>query len=178
VILTITGLLVVAMVLPVLWGLYFGGIKQNSIWWSTGIAIIVAILLKKFTPTQSSNTFIKFYLDHIKVIEVFIGLLVPIIVLLVLEFSSTAISAGYLAIKQKITENFTGEPESDHQLAVFPATLLAYSIGALSLVMFGLMLFTNEKARLLIGGFAFVLLGLGIMIWLSVKISSKKIKKI
>jgi Na+/proline symporter len=55
IVLTITGLLVVAMVLPLLWGLYFGKIGQSSIWWCTGTSVAAAILVKLVIPEYSDN---------------------------------------------------------------------------------------------------------------------------
>jgi len=173
IIITITGLLGVAMVLPVLWGLYFSGIKQNAIWWSTGFSIIVAILLKKVIPASSNNIILQFYYANTNVIEVFIGLGVPLISLCVLEVTSRHPAVGFAQIQGMIKQHET-KTDEDHAIATFPAQLLGYSIGALSLIMFGLVIITSDGSKYLIALFAAILLSLSLLIIFFVQRLSKK----
>lgn len=170
VILTITGLLVVAMVLPVLWGLYFGKIKQNAVWISTAASIIAAIICKYFIPVTSSNSLIVFYNQHTQEIEVMIGILVPVICLSILELSGKHTSEGFLKVQKSSVLNPTRHTaESDRTIAYFPARLLGFSIGVLSILMFGLLVFSESSVQGPICLFASLLLLISIIIVKGVK---------
>lgn len=164
VVLTITGLLVVAMVLPVLWGLYFGKIDQSAIWWSTGASFLAAIAVKLLVPVTSSHPIINFYKNNSKVIEVGIGLLVPFICLFLLEIFGKNVSEGFIKLRETIINRKVPIVEEDRTIAYFPARLLALSIGALSLIMFGLLVFSDKSVRSLIAFFASFLLVISIFI--------------
>jgi SSS family solute:Na+ symporter len=175
IILTITGLLVVAMVLPMLWGLYFGKIKQSSIWWSTGITVVVSIVLKGAIFIKSNNFIMNLYHANSQLFEVGVGIFVPLIVLAIMEFGSKTMDIGFEQIQEKLTvKEEVPSSESDFQIAIFPAQLLGYSIGVLALIMFGLMAFSTGHSQILIGIFAAVLLILSAVILLSLKFKNKK----
>ena len=161
VILTITGLLAVAMVLPVLWGLYFGRIKQKAVWYSTVGTFIAAALVKFAIPTQSANPYIQFYNRHAQVIEVTIGLLVPLLILTVMELTAKSNSEGFIQIR-KARKKEAAIP-TDRSIAYFPARILGYSIAALSALILALAFLGGEHAWL-IGLFAGVLLLIGMVI--------------
>lgn len=175
IILTITGLLVVAMVLPMLWGLYFGKIKQSSIWWSTGITVFVSILLKWAVYAKQDNFIMDLYYANSQLFEVVVGIFVPLIVLAVMELGSKTADTGFEQIEELLAvKEEAPNSESDFNIAVFPAQLLGCSIGVLSLIMFGLAFFSNHHSQLLIGIFAAVLLVLSAVILLTLKIKNKK----
>ncbi|KRD58185.1 hypothetical protein ASE40_17765 [Flavobacterium sp. Root935] len=175
IILTITGLLVVAMVLPMLWGLYFGKIKQSSIWWSTGITVVVSIVLKGAIFIKSNNFIMNLYHANSQLFEVGVGIFVPLIVLAIMEFGSKTMDIGFEQIQEKLTvKEEVPSSESDFQIAIFPAQLLGYSIGVLALIMFALMAFSTGHSQILIGIFAAVLLILSAVILLSLKFKNKK----
>ncbi|TCN59523.1 Na+:solute symporter [Flavobacterium circumlabens] len=175
IILTITGLLVVAMVLPMLWGLYFGKIKQSSIWWSTGITVLVSIALKGAIFIESDNFIMNLYHANNQLFEVAVGIFVPLTVLAVMELGSKTVDGGFVQIEEKLAEKQeVPDSQSDFQLAVFPAQLLGYSIGVLAVIMFGLMLFSTHHSQMLIGIFAAVLLILSAIILLTLKFKNKK----
>ena len=146
VILTITGLLAVAMVLPVLWGLYFGNIRQNAVWVSTIASFIAAALVKLAMPVQSSHPLIQYYNAHAQVLEVAIGLFIPLIVLTVMELGKKRTSPGFIAVHAMVKPQ-TVTP-ADKSIAYFPARILGFGIGGLSLLMFGLVFTTGERAGL------------------------------
>jgi SSS family solute:Na+ symporter len=175
IILTITGLLVVAMVLPMLWGLYFGKIKQSSIWWSTGITVAVSILLKSNVFIKSDNFIMNLYKMNSQLFEVAVGIFVPLLVLAVMELGSKKVDVGFEQIEEKLAvKQDIPDAETDFQIAVFPAQLLGYSIGVLALIMFGLIAFSTDHSQILIGIFAAVLLILSSVILLTLKFKNKK----
>jgi Na+/proline symporter len=170
VILTMTSLLVVAMVLPVLWGLYFGKIRQNAIWISTGATIIVALFLKLLIPSDADNAFIRFYQINMKEMDVAIGLLVPILSLMILELTGKNNTEGFIALQKSVSAISKIETVPlDKSVTYFPAKLLAFSIGGLSLLMFGLLLTADHSFRFLIALFASLLLLISIAILTAIK---------
>jgi Na+/proline symporter len=170
VILTMTSLLVVAMVLPVLWGLYFGKIRQNAIWISTGASIIVALFLKLLIPSDADNAFIRFYQINMKEMDVAIGLLVPILSLMILELTGKNNTEGFIALQKSVSAISKIETVPlDKSVTYFPAKLLAFSIGGLSLLMFGLLLTADHSFRFLIALFASLLLLISIAILTAIK---------
>lgn len=175
IILTITGLLVVAMVLPMLWGLYFGKIKQSSIWWSTGITVVVSLLLRLLVSIKADNFIMRLYNSNSPLFEVAVGIFVPLLVLAMIEFTSKTVASGFVEIKEKLSESQPAvSVENDFQAAIFPARLLGFSIGALAIIMFGLMIYTTDNSRTLIGIFAAILLALSSIILLSLKYKNSK----
>jgi len=170
VILTMTSLLVVAMVLPVLWGLYFGKTRQNAIWISTGATIIAALFLKLLIPADADNPFIRFYQINMKVMDVAIGLLVPLLSLMILELTGKNNTEGFLALQKSVSAISKIETVLlDKSVTHFPAKLLAFSIGGLSVLMFGLLLTADDSFRFLIALFAGLLLLISIAILTAIK---------
>jgi Na+/proline symporter len=162
IILTITSLLVVVMVLPVLWGLYFPGIKQNAIWISTGLMLLVAIYIKLIMPLQIDHTFSIWFIRNAQVLEVAIGIIIPLAVLSIMEFTAREKAAGFNKIATFIKQH-EYSPDYNKAIAIFPAKILAYSIGALGFLMLLLLPTANGKA-FLVGFFATVLLLLSVLI--------------
>lgn len=152
VILTITSLLVVSMVLPVLWGLLFGGIRQNAIWYSTGAAFVAAALVKFGIPAKPVNPALIWFQANESVMEVLIGVLVPLLVLTMLEIRASTKSAYFSTFTQHAPRE-TMTTNSVVPLSLFPARILAYSIGVLALLMAGLLVTAGDKAQL-VGLFA------------------------
>lgn len=117
------------------------------------------------------------YYANSQLFEVAVGVFVPLIVLAVMEFGAKTVDPGFKEIQEKLnSKQAISNSEEDHQLAIFPARLLGFSIGVLAVIMFGLMLFTTDSSRTLIGVFSAVLFILSTIILLSLKV--KKSKKI
>lgn len=175
VILTITGLLAVAMVLPVLWGLYFGRIRESAVWYSSLASFVAAAFVKLAVPTQSDNLLVQWYNNHAQVMEVVIGLFVPLVILTWMEWTGKKVSEGFIQIRnlQRPSESVP----TDRSIAEFPARILGYSIIALAVLILALMFYTSEK-RLLIGLFAAVLFMIGSLILLLVRKSVTHIQPV
>lgn len=164
IILLMTSLLVVAMVLPVLWGLYFGKVKKNAIWVSTTLTFIVSLCLKSLSKI-SDNKFVNYYHLHVKTIDVFVGLLFPILTLTVMELLGRTNSFGFIALRKIISsKEVTDTFQARSSASLFPAKILSYSIAALSIIMFGLSLITVAYFKFQIILFATVLLGISLLI--------------
>ncbi|RZK41040.1 MAG: Na+:solute symporter [Pedobacter sp.] len=169
VILTITSLLVVPMVLPVIWGLFFGKITQKAVWIATGASFIAAIIVKTSIPIESSNSFVMLLIRNIQTLEVAVGVLVPLLILILMESTRTEIASGFTKLLQMEKTIKTNDVAV---VAAYPAKILAYSIGILSLLMYVLMFSADDK-MLLLGSFGVVLS----MISLAILFGIKKMEK-
>ncbi len=171
VILTITSLLVVPMVLPTIWGLIFGKITQKAVWYATGFSFLAAFIIKIGMPQTSDVTILAWISENSLVAEVGIGVIVPLIVLVLFESRSKQPAQGFVKLNKIAVQE-----EIDQQLVrttveAYPARLLAYSIGALSLLMYALAFTAGDKTGLVIGfGVALSVIG-GFILW-----SLKRIK--
>lgn len=153
VILTITSLLVVPMVLPVIWGLFFGKVTQAGVWAATLASFVAAILVKTALPLTSENTLVALMIENVQTLEVAVGVLVPLLVLVVMESTRKEMTSGFLKLLQmEKTELRPGAGV----IAAYPAKILAYSIGMLSVLMYVLMFSAGDK-MLMVGAFGGVL---------------------
>src|SRR5690606_35464042 len=170
VILTITSLLVVPMVLPTIWGLSFGKITQKAVWYATGLSFLAAFFTKVGIPQAADVAVLVWLSENSLVAEVGVGLIVPLAVLALFERFGQRTAAGFV----KLGEHTLQKSESTQvvsTVAAYPARLLAYSIGALSVLMYALAFTAGDKKGLVIG-FGVVLSGIcGLILW-----SLKKIK--
>jgi len=162
VILTITSLLAVSMVLPVIGGLFMRRITASAVWCSTASGFIAAALVKFAIPVQSSRPLIHWFYAHAQTLEVVIGLTVPLAVLLAMNGLSKKTAAGFLKIEHLATRSVQHGPKA---IAAFPARILAYSIGLMALLLLVLAWVAGEKATLILL-FAGVLIGIsGSILW-------------
>lgn len=172
VILTITSLLVVPMVLPVIWGLFFGKITQKAVWIATIASFVAAILVKTTMPQRSENSFVALLINNVQTLEVAIGVIVPLSILLIMESTRKEIAAGFTKLLQMETAE---KQQETGVIAAYPAKILAYSIGILSLLMYVLMFSAGDK-MLLLGSFGAVLTTISAAILFGIrKIEKKKI---
>lgn len=163
VVLTITSLLVVAMVLPVLWGLFFGKVKQDVVWYSSGASFLSAILVRSI-PANSTVSIFQWYNLHAQMFDVAIGIFVPLSILAFFEFRSKRTSIGYIQLKELVHERSV--VVINKAAALFPARILAYSIGSLSVLMFGLSITATNHASLIATFSSFLLIISLLILWL------------
>src|SRR5690606_13781423 len=97
------------------------------------------------------------------IVEIAVGVLVPLTTLLLFELRSKQISAGFTRMQ---TETISMEATSaPRQLAVYPARLLAYSMGVLSLIIYALAFTAGDQMGLVIA-FGLVLSAIcGVILW-------------
>lgn len=171
VILTITSLLVVPMALPVIWGLFFGKITQEAVWYSTALSFLAAISIKFFLPQQSSSALISLVIAHRQSFEVGIGVFVPFLVLLLFESTRKEIAAGFLKLQHLSKKTINS---SSAVQFIFPARLMAISIGVLSALMFILALSARTKV-LLLASFGLALGAISMIIFYVIRTDKRKV---
>jgi len=163
VILTITSLLVVPMVLPTIWGLFFGKVDAKAVWVATAASFLAAALVKIAVVETAANPLVSWLAQNSLIVEIAVGVLVPLTTLLLFELRSKQISAGFTRMQ---TETISMEATSaPRQLAVYPARLLAYSMGVLSLIIYALAFTAGDQMGLVIA-FGLVLSAIcGVILW-------------
>jgi Na+/proline symporter len=148
VILTITSLLVVPMALPIIWGLFSRKITQKGIWYTTGISFLTAFLVKTLIPKESDHEVVKWLAENAVMIEVGIGVCIPLLTLLVFELLEKNTAEGFVNMQHCKKKSSNTIPSST--IATYPARLLAYSIGVLSLMMYALAFTAGDKTYMVL----------------------------
>src|SRR5690606_6118416 len=116
--------LAVPMVLPIIWGLFFGKITQNAIWYSTGFSFIAALIVKFGIPENSQNPIIQFFEANRLELEIAVGVLVPLFILFFIESSRKKLAMGFVKLMSLTREI---EKTATNTIATYPAKILAYS---------------------------------------------------
>ena len=122
-------------VLPVIWGMFSKKITQSGVF----IAIISSSLLiipLKFGllipdgwfVSETPSNFMLWILNYVRTFEAVGGVIIPLIVLLIIEALTKSESKKYIPINQHEEDETT--PES----SLFPAKIMAISIGALGVI--------------------------------------------
>ena len=79
VVVSILTLVISPLFIPSIWGLFSKRIGQKSIWWSMGTTYLIAFLIK------TGLVFKDFIADHMVFMDAFIGLVVPVTILFIIE---------------------------------------------------------------------------------------------
>src|SRR5690606_32661762 len=136
------------------WGLLFSKITQKAVWYTTGISFLAAILVKVVMPDAPENAFLAWLLANSVAIEAGVGVLVPLLALTLFELMGRKPAADQRPIQTLVKRRDAQSTVAS--IASFPARLLAYSIGFLSLMMYALAFTAGDRA-LLVGAFGMVL---------------------
>lgn len=163
VILTITSLLVVPMALPVIWGLFSAKISQKEVWYTTSASFLTAFLVKTLVTNETDHQILRWMAENTVVTEVGIGVFVPLLLLCLFEITGRSTAEGFFKMQKgiKTTDNI----KRPAAIAVYPARLLAYSIGVLALMMYALAFTAGSQTNLVLTfGSALLVIGLIILI--------------
>lgn len=149
VIITITGMFVGPMVMPTLWGLFSRRITWHAAVVTVGVTAIAAALVK-FVFHE-----VPFIADNARLVELFIGLVVPTLLLVIFEFAAATETSGARAA-DRLRESHIGEHPSPLDV---PLKILAISLG-LQTVVFAFVAILSP-AHLVVVGAAAIACGLG-----------------
>jgi Na+/proline symporter len=164
VILTLTSLLAVALVLPVLGGLFLRGIGQSAVWWSSAASFAVALVVKLGLPAAATGP-LRWYAAHAQVLEVYLGIAVPLLVVLLLHALARREHPGYGRVQAlKYAQQEGRATDAGSAIAAFPARMLAYSIAALGALLLLLAVQAGSRAPLVVT-FGLVLVMTGSTLW-------------
>jgi Na+/proline symporter len=154
VILSITSLIVVPLLAPSLWGLFSRKIKQTAVWITGGICFPLGLVFRfgfakggLFSNVEYFKSFSQFCSDNNRNIEVFIGVLLPVIILMIMEITARTVSNGYELVDQKVKEQLA---EKTPIVSELPALIVACSVGFFGIVMSILAVINPKESKIII----------------------------
>ena len=151
VIVSVTELMVVALLAPTLWGLFSRCLPSYAIWITAAISFIAGILVR--FVYQADSTLMK----------TFTGVILPVLVLVVLQKLSRNIAPGYQRL-----QNFCSQVQPNaHTAAIgkLPALIVAWSIAACGLLLLLPLLWDRQSSRILLGFSATLFIGAACIGW-------------
>ncbi|OHB59423.1 MAG: hypothetical protein A2Y12_06195 [Planctomycetes bacterium GWF2_42_9] len=135
VILSITSLVVAPLLAPSLWGLFSRKIGQSAVWVTGGVCFFLGLIFR-FGLANNNIEFLKsitqFCKDNNRNIEIFIGVLLPIIILSIMELRARTVNRGYELVAEKVKEQLA---EKTPIVSELPALIVACSVGFFGIVM-------------------------------------------
>ncbi len=134
VIIDVTKLLVVPLLAPTIWGLVSGRIGAREVWVTAGISFITGAVFKFILHKEGT------------VIDMSIGVLLPILTLTVMQYFNKKDSKGWNNVQEhqrQQTEESDAKPES--KASSLPALIVSICLALCSLLMFGLIPFNPSE---------------------------------
>ncbi|WP_425400095.1 sodium:solute symporter family transporter [Aeoliella sp.] len=168
VVIAVTSLVVVPLLAPSLWGLFSSRVNQSGVWWTTGVSVAVAAVVKFgcvsggwLSGGQVFDSTIALLASHEKVMDLLLGVLVPIVVLLLLQTLSRKTSVGWVRLSLAAEKLNLQQPLTNHNQT--PARTVAWSLIVCGGMMAMLALYDTE-GQFILTSFAAALLGVGIIL--------------
>lgn len=166
VILSVTALMVGPLLLPSVWGLFSKRITQRCIWPTAGISFTVGALVKFgfsergfLSGIRCLRSFCIWIQGNLRTVEAFVGVVLPILVLSVIELSSRGSSEGFEKVAAK-TQEHIHNPKP--RMSRLPALIVSWVIGFCGLLV-ALLAVVNKDHRQVVAIFSgtlFVIAGL------------------
>lgn len=183
VIVSLTELMVVALLAPTLWGLFSRKVNSSAVWVTVIIGFAVGAIVRfglgkdGFLVDFAMFTLLAEWVQvHSSAMKTFTGVVLPVLVLVVIQLLSRRLSAGYAKIEALEAEEEALEASGEIKASRLPAIVVAWSIGACGLLMLVLTL-VNEESKLVTGIFASVLFVIAGGIGLIVRMACLKEKR-
>jgi SSS family solute:Na+ symporter len=142
VIVSITELMVVALLAPTLWGLFSRRLRASAVWITAGVSFTAGVLVRFVFQISSTP------------MKTFTGVVLPVLVLIVLQRISRDTAPGYQRVR-----DFTAKLSPDQAAGSagnLPARVVAWSLAACALLILLPLLWDRQSALILVG-FALVL---------------------
>lgn len=176
VILSITSLIVGPLLAPSLWGLFSKKIKTSAVWVTAGVCFLLGGIYRfgfsangVFADIEGLQSVSRFCQENNRNIEIFLGVLLPVLILTVMEFTARGASKGYEMVAEKIKDQIAAKPPVVSEL---PSLVVACSVGFFGVVMTILAVLNPEQWKI-IAIFAGILFAI-MLIFFSVYFSRKK----
>lgn len=162
VIVAVSAMLAGPSLLPTLWGLFSKRVTASCIWYTVGISFGFGAVVEFGVIDQwiSHATQYSTLVDLVaaselvstqgagRTIELFIGVVVPIAVLLVFQVSGQSVTSGWLQVQNRLSSapSSDGRPESSR----LPAKIVGWSTLLFAFVIFLLTLWSPKDAKVLL----------------------------
>ena len=166
IILSVTALMVGPLLLPSVWGLFSKRVTQRCIWPTAGISFAVGALVKFglsergfLSGIEGLRPLCEWIQANLRTVEVFVGVVLPTLVLSVIELSSRGTSEGFEKVAAKTREHMN-RPEP--RMSRLPALVVSWVIGFCGLLMALLAAVNRDQRQVLaiFSGTLFLIAGL------------------
>jgi solute:Na+ symporter, SSS family len=140
-----------ALLLPTIWGLFSTRIGQSAVWWCVVYNVVAGALLKFglrangwFGEVDWLQGLIGLVEANLRVTDLFVGIVMPLSVLLVLQLRATGVDAGWLRMEAARERSETEEAPSVVD-ARGPALIMVWCLGFLAVIMGTITLLVDEQ---------------------------------
>lgn len=180
-IIDLTTLLTGPLVLPTIWGLFSKKIGIKTIWVTTFIGFVAAAIVKfgltsdgLFSGVVSFRPFIEWMEPHLRIADLTVGILVPLVLLIVLEIFDKKEHLGFqrvMASRQVFQEVKAVQP------SMLPAKMIAITLTAIALIMI-ILAFINRAESTILLRFAGVLFAITLFVFFTIRKTNKSKNKL
>ncbi len=171
VVLSIGALLITPLMAPTVWGLLSRRLDVKAVWITAGTSFFIGAIIRfgfsgggfltGFEQLDTASTWIQ---SHYRMMEMIVGVLLPICILTVLEWRSRSTNAGWLRVSEHAAAWVVAEHPGSSDL---PARMVVWNIGALGLLMLVLALIRDNASNvLLVFAIALLMIAGGISFYL------------
>jgi len=176
VIVSITELMVVALLAPTLWGLFSHKVNCAAVWATSIIGFAAGVIVRFglssggfLAGVDTLSGLCAWVQSHGTETKTFTGVVLPLLILTVVQILSKGAAAGYTRVHSLEVEEVALEETGAVKASKLPAIIVAWALAACGLLMSALVLI-NDESRLVIGAFAAVLFAVAALIGGVVKI--------
>ena len=178
IILSVASLLVGPLLAPTVWGLLSHRIDGKAVWFTAGFCFFSGALLKfgfsddgflsAFPPLEAVSVQVQ---SHTRMMELLVGVIMPVIILAVLEWRSTSTSTGWKLVQKNAALLKTGAHPVSSDL---PARMVMWNLSALGLLMLVLAFITDGSSDVLLTFAVALLMIAGSIFWFLRMVANRK----
>lgn len=180
VIVSITELMVVALLAPTLWGLFSHKVNSAAVWatsivgFAAGVVVRFGLSSDGFLSGVDAFAALSAWVQaHGTETKTFTGVVLPLLILTVVQLASKkGMAAGYKRVHELEVEEVALEAAGEVKASKLPAIIVAWAITACGLLMAVLALIDAES-RMIIGIFSIALFAIASLIGLCVRGSAE-----
>ena len=154
VVLSIGALLITPLMAPTVWGLLSRRLDVKAVWVTAGTSFFAGAIIRfgfseggfltGFESLEAASAWIQ---SHYRMMEMTVGVVLPVCILAVLEWRSRATNAGWLRVSEHAVAWETEEHPGSSDL---PTRMVAWNIGALGILMLALALIQDGAPNVLL----------------------------
>ncbi len=163
VIVSLTELMVVALLAPTLWGLFSRRVNSPAVWitaiigFTAGVIVRFGLSKDGFLTGVAAFKSLAFWVQsHSTETKTFTGVVLPVLVLTVIQLLSRNSSPGYARIQQLKAQEEVLEASGKIKASRLPAIIVAWSLGACGVLM-TVLTFIDKQSPVVTGIFALLL---------------------
>lgn len=168
-IIDLTTLLTGPLVLPTIWGLFSKKIGIKSVWGTTLIGFISAVIVKFgltdggfLSGIEALSVLSVWVIENMRISDLTVGIVVPLIVLVVIELLKKETNVNWEKVERSKSEFKVTEIASP---SLLPAKMVMITLAVIGLMMLVLSFVNTEEMKVLLT-FAFILLSIAGVVYI------------